>query len=149
MFKRGFSLFAALFFSAPVAAKQSSAPPAEGLDIDARLARAHAIFEELDRPSDHGGVTRDKEDPNKLSWWNFQNFHNFQNFSNFRNFQNFNNFHNFQNFHNAPVQQFHNAPVARPFHNAPVVQPFHNAPVAQPFHNAPVALPFHNAPTNA
>jgi hypothetical protein len=109
--KRGLSLFAALVFSGPVTAKPAADGAAEPLDVEARLARANAIFEQLDQPIDHGGVTRDKGDPNKVAWYNFRNFANFSNFRNFANFHNFSNFRNFQNFHNfSNFSNFHNAP---------------------------------------
>jgi hypothetical protein len=120
VFKRNFSIFAALFLSGPVVAKQTPTQSTEPLDLEARFARAQEIIEKLDQPVDYGGVTRDKADPNKLSWWNFQNFNNnfrnFQNFNNnFRNFQNFQNFHNFQNVQKTfqNFQNFHNAPTGR------------------------------------
>jgi hypothetical protein len=140
MFNRRFSYFAALIFSVPAAAKQTV--DVEPLDVDDRLARAKALIEKWDQPSDFGGVTRDAADPNKVSWLNFQNFQNFRNFQNFANFRNFQNFQNFQNnfsnFGNAPrveapprppVQTFNN------FSNAPRVEA---PPPAQTFSNATV-----------
>jgi len=147
--KRGFSLFAALVFSGPVTAKPASDGPAEPLDVGARLARANAIFEQLDQPVDYGGVTRDKEDPNKVAWFNFRNFANFSNFRNFANFHNFSNFRNFQNFHNfTNFSNFHNAPVSV---SPPVVAPSHVAPslpsYTPPTHVAP-SLPSYTPPTH-
>jgi len=105
VFRRNFSFFAALICSLPAAAKQSVDRPTEPLDLDTRLARAKTIIEELDQPSDYGGVTRDKTDPNKLTWVNWHNWANWSNWSNFHN--NWNNFRNsWNNFHNAPpIQQ--------------------------------------------
>jgi hypothetical protein len=155
MFGRNFSYFAALIFSVPAAAKQSL--DIELLDVEDRLARAKAIIEKFDQPSDYGGVARDRTAPNRVSWLNFQNsnnFRNFQNFQNFKNFQNFNNFHNvpfverplqppvqtFNNFHNVPVvvQPVPNIPrVTSP---APIV-PQINPPPAQIQRSAPLIPP--------
>jgi hypothetical protein len=166
MFKRDFSFFAALIFSIPATAKQSS--ESESIDLDARLVRARGTLEGFDQRSEpdksielHDNTKLIELDDNtRFSFFNnFQNFRNFQNFENFRNFQNFQNFrnfHNFQtfnNFHNAPVQtftNFHNAPTApaptfNNFHNAPTIP----APTFNNFHNAPAQtfMNFENAPT--
>ena len=77
MFKRSVSFFAAVMFAAPTLAKGSNDQP-DTQDLTARLGRAKVVIDQLTGPTDTGGITRDTNDPYKITWYNWNNFRKFK-----------------------------------------------------------------------